>query len=81
MSEVVTNLTQQIVDEQKGKLVEKGKDALMDLLGGNKEDNKENTEEESAADNKKDKTEETVNKISEGLKGLFGGKKKDEENK
>jgi hypothetical protein len=53
----------------------------MDLLGGNKEDNKENTEEESAADNKKDKTEETVNKISEGLKGLFGGKKKDEENK
>ncbi|MGL5277230.1 AsmA-like C-terminal region [Myroides marinus] len=74
MAEVVKNLTNQIVDEQKNQLVDKGKDALIDLLGGKKDKTGESTDPA-----KKNETEETVNKISEGLKGLFGKKKKEEE--
>lgn len=74
MAEVVKNLTNQIVDEQKNQLVDKGKDALIDLLGGKKDKTGETTDPA-----KKNETEETVNKISEGLKGLFGKKKKEEE--
>lgn len=73
MAEVVKNLTNQIVDEQKNQLVDKGKDALIDLLGGKKDKTGESTDP-----TKKNETEETVNKISEGIKGLFGKKKKEE---
>ncbi|MEK6451550.1 MULTISPECIES: AsmA-like C-terminal region-containing protein [unclassified Myroides] len=82
MGEVVTNLTNQIVEEQKNKLVDKGKGALMDLLGGKKEPKEGEATAEGetpAVDTKKKETEEVVNKIGEGLKGLFNKKKKTEE--
>ncbi|WP_026038903.1 AsmA-like C-terminal region-containing protein [Myroides injenensis] len=80
MGQVVTNLTNQIIEEQKNRLVDKGKGALMDLLGGGKKEDTATTEGEKAtSDTKKDETEEVVNKIGEGLKGLFGKKKKAEE--
>lgn len=82
MGEVVTSLTNQIVEEQKNKLVDKGKGALMDLLGGKKEPKEGEAVAEGetpTADTKKNETEEVVNKIGEGLKGLFNKKKKTEE--
>ncbi|EKB03765.1 hypothetical protein HMPREF9711_02275 [Myroides odoratimimus CCUG 3837] len=75
MADVVKNITNEILEEQKNQLVGKGKDALLDILGGKKENNTSNEEDVT----KKNETEETVNKISEGLKGLFGKKKKTEE--
>lgn len=82
MGEVVTNLTNQIIEEQKNKLVDKGKGALMDLLVGKntpKEGEATAEGETPATDTKKKETEEVVNKIGEGLKGLFNKKKKPEE--
>lgn len=77
MNEVVANLTKQIAEDQANKYLDKGKDALKDLLSGGskgKESNGEQTPEEEA---KKKETEEVVNKIGEGLKDLFGKKKKE----
>lgn len=77
MNEVVTNLTKQIAEDQANKYLDKGKDALKDLLtGGNK--GKENTEQTPEAEAKKKETDEVVNKIGEGLKDLFGKKKKEQ---
>ncbi|MTG97111.1 AsmA family protein [Myroides albus] len=77
MGEVVTNLTNQIIEEQKNRLVDKGTEALFDMLGGGKKKNEgEGANAEGEA--KKDETEEVVNKLGEGLKGLFGKKKKEE---
>ncbi|MCC9042730.1 AsmA-like C-terminal region-containing protein [Myroides sp. M-43] len=72
MADVAKNITNQILEEQKNQLVDKGKDALIDILGGKKD---KGTNEDGTA--KKSDTEETVDKISEGLKGLFGKKKKE----
>ncbi|WP_439129354.1 AsmA family protein [Polaribacter sp.] len=61
-----SNLMKTIVEKQKQNLVDKGKDKLLDLLGGNK-DKKDST-----------KTKETTkDKVKDVLGGLFGKKKKD----
>lgn len=76
MNEVVTNLTKQIAEDQANKYIDKGKDALKDLLsGGNK--NKDNAEgtQHGEGEKKKNETEEAVEKIGKGLKDLFGKKK------
>ncbi|MGG5505393.1 MULTISPECIES: AsmA-like C-terminal region-containing protein [unclassified Myroides] len=76
MNEVVTNLTKQIAEDQANKYLDKGKDALKDLLGGGTK-NKDNTEgtQSEEGEKKKSETEETVDKIGKGLKDLFGKKK------
>ncbi|WP_158961464.1 AsmA-like C-terminal region-containing protein [Myroides fluvii] len=76
MNEVVTNLTKQIAEDQANKYLDKGKDALKDLLtGGNKGKENANGESTPEEEKKKKETEETVDKISKGLKDLFGKKK------
>ncbi|MDR0230420.1 MAG: AsmA family protein [Flavobacteriaceae bacterium] len=77
MAEVIKNITNQIVEEQSNQLIDKGAGALLDILGG-KKNKGEGSETADGANGQKDKTEETVNKISEGLKGIFGKKKKEE---
>ncbi|WP_410878704.1 AsmA-like C-terminal region-containing protein [Myroides sp. DW712] len=76
MNEVVTNLTKQIAEDQANKYIDKGKDALKDLLSGGKKDKTEGEKSEEG-EKKKNETEETVEKIGQGLKDLFGKKKKE----
>ncbi|MEC4112894.1 AsmA-like C-terminal region-containing protein [Myroides pelagicus] len=80
MNEVVTNLTNQIIEDQTSQLLDKGKGALMDLLGGNKKTD-EGDEQVSGDEAKSEATDKVVNKIEEGLQGLFGKKKTPEEKK
>ncbi len=76
LNQAVTNLTNQIVASQKDKLINQGTNALSNLLGGGKKDS--NTEPKTAEEAQKEaKKEETINKIGEGLKDLFGKKKKE----
>ena len=76
MNEVITNLTKQIAEDQANKYIDKGKDALKDLLSGGSK-GKENTNGETTpeGEKKKNETEEAVDKIGKGLKDLFGKKK------
>src|SRR5690606_29907868 len=75
LSKSVTNLTTQLVQQQKDKLLnqgaDKGKDLINDIIGGG---NKNNTSKDST------KTETTQQKtedaIKQGLNNLLGGKKK-----
>ncbi|MDT0605613.1 AsmA-like C-terminal region-containing protein [Croceitalea rosinachiae] len=62
----VTDLTKQLVDIQKQKLVNQGKDTAKDLLGGLLGDNKDST-----------KTDSTKTSASDVLGGLLGNNKKD----
>ena len=79
MNEVVADLTQQIINEQKNQLVDQGKDALKNLLGGAKENNSTTQDDTQTTDESKaNSKEEVVNKISSGLKDLFGKKKTEE---
>lgn len=76
LNQAVTNLTNQIVASQKDKLINQGTNALSNLLGGGKKDS--NTEPKTAEEAQKEaEKEETINKIGEGLKDLFGKKKKE----
>lgn len=76
LNQAVTNLTNQIVASQKDKLINQGTNALSNLLGGGKKDS--NTEPKTPEETQKEaKKEETINKIGEGLKDLFGKKKKE----
>jgi len=73
----ISNLTQQIVASQKAKLQEKGedkiKDALGNLLGGDKKD-----ASTTAPQTKKDSSQaEVKNAVKNVLGGLFNKKKKD----
>ncbi len=70
MKSAVTNLTNQLVQQQKDKAVEKGKDLLGNLLGGNSNKETENsTKKDSATTTKK---EETKDKVTNAIKGIFG---------
>lgn len=79
MKSAVAGLTQQIVANQKDKLVNKGKDAVGDALGnlvGGK-DKKDTTATDSTATKKEDDVKEAARDV---LQGLFGKKKKDTTN-
>lgn len=77
LSSGVSNLTKQLIDIQKKKLINKGtdkvSDILGDLLGGNKDNSKDSNSTKSDSTKTKDP-------IKEGVKGIFdnilGGKKK-----
>lgn len=79
LKQAVTNLTQQLVQQQKDKLVNQGKDQLKDalgnLLGNNKKDSTQNT---TAADSTKKASKDNIKNAAESaIKNLFGKKKKD----
>ncbi|MBW3518182.1 AsmA-like C-terminal region-containing protein [Flavobacterium sp. NKUCC04_CG] len=76
LNQAVTNLSNQIIATQKDKLINQGSNALSNLLGGGKKDS--NTDTKTPEETQKEaKKEETINKIGEGLKDLFGKKKKE----
>jgi hypothetical protein len=75
----VSNLTKQLVDIQKQKLIGQGKDKITDLLGGLAGGNKNDKESDSTKTGAT-KTTTSEDKVKEGVKnvlgGLLGGKKK-----
>lgn len=72
MKSAVTNLTTQLVNQQKEKLTKQGTTALTDLI--NKNTKSKDTTKAGAAN--KEKTTEQVNKAADLLNGLFKKKKK-----
>ena len=70
MQSAIANLTNQLVNNQKQKLVNQGTDALSNLLGGSKQAN-DSIKKDSTATKKP--AEEAAKSI---LNNLFGGKKK-----
>lgn len=74
MKSAVTNLTTQLVNQQKDKLTKQGTTALTDLI--NKNTKSKDTTKAGAAN--KEKTTEQVNKAADLLNGLFKKKKKEE---
>jgi hypothetical protein len=76
MKQSVTNLTKQLVQIQKEKLIGQGTDALGDVLGGvlgNNNNNSSNTEVPKDSTTTKDPVKDGVKDV---LGGLFGKKKK-----
>lgn len=68
MKSAVTNLANQLVKQQKDKLINQGTNALENLIKGNTKD-KDTTKAPTKEDVVKDKAKDLIN-------GLFGGKKK-----
>ena len=68
MKSAVTNLANQLVQQQKEKLINQGTSALQNLIKGNTKD-KDTTKTPTKEDAVKDKAKDLIN-------GLFGGKKK-----
>ena len=73
-----TNLTTQLVKMQKEKYIEKGTNALNNLLKGTKNNNSANDSMPKASTPKEEIKNTVKEKASDALKGLFGGKKKKE---
>jgi hypothetical protein len=73
-----TNLTTQLVKMQKEKYIEKGTNALNNLLKGTKNNNTANDSMPKASTPKEEIKNTVKEKASDALKGLFGGKKKKE---
>ncbi|WP_299366740.1 AsmA family protein [Winogradskyella sp.] len=76
----VSDLTKQLVEIQKQKLLGQGKDQINDLLGGFLGGNSTTTKTDSISSNKdqKDSLKEGVNSV---LGGILGGKKKKKDKK
>ena len=68
MKQAVTNLANQLIQQQKDKLINQGTSALQNLIKGNTKD-KDSTKTPTKEDVVKDKAKDLIN-------GLFGGKKK-----
>jgi len=86
----VSNLTKQLVEIEKQKLIGKGKDKITDLLGGVLGGNKNGTKTDSISQPVGIKTDSTKtntpeDNVKEGVKsildGILGGKKKKKEEK
>lgn len=73
MKSAVTNLSNQIIQQQKDKVVDqakdKGKELLGNLLGGNKTSDNTTKKDSTKTNTKK---EETKEKVTNAIKGLFG---------
>lgn len=69
----ITNLTNQLIEIKKQKLLNQGTNAVTDIVGGLLGGNKENTKNDSTK-TKTDNTKETTeNAVKEGVKGILGG--------
>lgn len=79
LSSGVSNLTKQLIEIEKTKLITKGTDQVKDLIGGLFGGNKTETSKDSTSA-KTDTTKTTKDPIKDGVKdilgGLLGGKKK-----
>ncbi|MES2812120.1 MAG: AsmA-like C-terminal region-containing protein [Bacteroidota bacterium] len=73
MKQATSNLAMQVAKMQKDKYLNKGTDALSDLISGGKK----KTDTTKTTDPKKDAVKNTANQV---LNGLFGKKKKPQEN-
>ena len=71
LSSGVSNLTKQLIEIEKQKLIGKGKDQVKDLLGGLLGNDKNDTVKDSTTTVKTDSTK-TKDPIKEGVKGLLG---------
>lgn len=71
LSSGVTNLTKQLVEIEKQKYINKGKDQVKDLLGGLLGNDKNDAVKDSTTTVKTDSTT-TKDPIKEGVKGLLG---------
>lgn len=71
LNAVVADFTKQIVEQQKNNLVDKGKNALTDLLGTTNKKQEMGEANDSISLQKKEQTKETVDKIGQGIKDLF----------
>ena len=70
----ISNLTKQLVEIQKQKLVGQGKDKINSLLGGILNGNKTETKIDSSSTEKDStKTNTTDNRVKEGVKNVLGG--------
>ncbi|MBC3847387.1 AsmA family protein [Winogradskyella echinorum] len=73
----VSNLTKQLIEIEKQKLIGKGKDKINDLLGGVLGGNSTTTTDSTKTDSTKNKAEDKVKEgIKDALGGIFGKKKK-----
>ena len=85
LSSGVSNLTKQLIEIEKQKLIGKGKDKISDLLGGLIGGNSNTTETDSTKTKKDSTKTKTDDKIKEGLKdalgGIFGGNNKSKSKK
>lgn len=70
VQQAITKLATELVKSQKDKLITQGTSALGNLLGGNKP--KDTTKTTTTTPK-----EDVKNKVTEGIKGLFGKKKKE----
>tara|TARA_R110002049_G_scaffold280687_1_gene460081 strand:- start:9013 stop:11676 length:2664 start_codon:yes stop_codon:yes gene_type:complete len=82
----VSNLTKQLIEIEKQKLINTGKDKVTDLIGGLLGGNSNTTKTDSTTTTKEDTTKQTAeDKVKEGvgniLGGLLGGKKKSKDTK
>lgn len=74
LSSSVTKLTQQLIEIQKQKLLDQGKDEIKDLLGGIIGNTNNNTSNNDSTSEQTDSTKTpTVDPIKEGVKDLLGG--------
>lgn len=75
----VTDLTKQLIEIEKQKLIGQGKDKVKDLLSGLVDDNKTKTDSTSTTTKEDSTKQATKDKVKEGvgniLGGLLGGKK------
>lgn len=75
LNQAVTNISNQLIQQQKDKLINQGTGALENLLGGGKK----NTGTGTTADTTKTKPKDDIkNTAANAIKGLFGKKKKEE---
>ena len=74
LSSGVSNLTKQLIEIEKQKLIGKGKDQVKDLLGGLLGNDKNDAVNDSTKDSTTVKTDSTKTKdpIKEGVKGILG---------
>lgn len=81
----VSNLTKQLIEIEKQKLIGKGKDKINDLLGGALGGNSNTTKTDSTTVKTDSSKTDPKDKIKEGVKDaigdLFGGKKKSKDKK
>ena len=82
----VSNLTKQLIEIEKQKLINTGKDKVTDLIGGLLGENTNTTKTDSTTTTKEGTTKQTAeDKVKEGvgniLGGLLGGKKKSNNDK
>ncbi|TXD85531.1 AsmA family protein [Subsaximicrobium wynnwilliamsii] len=69
----ITNLTQQLIEIEKQKLIGQGKDKVKDLLGGLLNGNQTNTTTDSTKTVTTDSTKVKTDPVREGVKDILGG--------